>query len=139
MTVRRLAAILAADVVGYSRLVGADETDALARLSSLRRDIIEPGIAKHSGRLFKVMGDGFLAEFASAVQAVTCAVAIQAEIERAASALDDNRKMRLRIGIHVGDVMVDVDDLMGDGVNIAARLEGIAAPGGISISRAVHD
>jgi adenylate cyclase len=136
---RRLAAILAADVVGYSRLVSADESDALARLGALRRDIIEPNIAKHSGRLFKIMGDGFLAEFGSAVQAVTCAMAIQTETEQAASALDDAEKMRLRIGIHVGDVMVEGDDLMGDGVNIAARLESIAAPGGVSISRAVHD
>ncbi|WMT73334.1 adenylate/guanylate cyclase domain-containing protein [Bradyrhizobium sp. Ash2021] len=139
MTQRRLAAILAADVVGYSRLVSADEADALTRLSMLRREIIEPGITKHSGRLFKIMGDGFLAEFASAVQAVNCAIAIQAEVEQAASAFDDARKMRLRIGIHVGDVMVEGDDLMGDGVNIAARLESIAAPGGLSISRAVHD
>lgn len=136
---RRLAAILAVDVVGYSRLVSADEADALSRLSKLRRDIIEPNIAGHSGRLFKIMGDGFLAEFASAVQAVSCAVAIQTETEAAASGFDDAQKMRLRIGIHVGDVMVEAEDLMGDGINIAARLEGIAAAGGISISRAVHD
>jgi adenylate cyclase len=136
---RRLAAILAADVVGYSRLVSADEADALSRLSKLRRDIIEPNIAGHSGRLFKIMGDGFLAEFASAVQAVSCAVAIQTETEAAESDFDDDQKMRLRIGIHVGDVMVEGEDLMGDGINIAARLEGIAAAGGISISRAVHD
>ena len=136
---RRLAAILAADVVGYSRLVSADEADALSRLSKLRRDIIEPNIAGHSGRLFKIMGDGFLAEFASAVQAVSCAVAIQTETEAAVSGFDDDQKMRLRIGIHVGDVMVEGEDLMGDGINIAARLEGIAAAGGISISRAVHD
>jgi adenylate cyclase len=139
MTSRRLAAILAADVVGYSRLVSADETGALARLSALRREVIEPNIAKHSGRLFKIMGDGFLVEFASAVQAATCAIAIQKEVEDAAFGLDDNKKMRLRIGIHVGDVMVEGDDLMGDGVNIAARLESIAAVGGISVSRAVHD
>jgi adenylate cyclase len=136
---RRLAAILAADVVGYSSLVSADEADALSRLSKLRRDIIEPNIAGHSGRLFKIMGDGFLAEFASAVQAVSCAVTIQKETEAAASNFDDDQKMRLRIGIHVGDVMVEGEDLMGDGINIAVRLEGIAAAGGISISRAVHD
>jgi TolB-like protein/class 3 adenylate cyclase len=138
-TTRRLAAILAADVVGYSRLVSADEADALARLATLRREIIEPTIARHSGRLFKVMGDGFLVEFASAVQAVTCAIAIQGETEAAGAALSDDKKMRLRIGIHVGDVMVEGDDLLGDGVNIAARLESIATPGGISISRSVHD
>jgi adenylate cyclase len=136
---RRLAAILAADVVGYSRLVSADEADALARLGTLRRDIIEPNIAGHSGRLFKIMGDGFFAEFASAVQAISCALAIQVETEAAASALSDAQKMQLRIGVHVGDVMVEGEDLMGDGVNIAARLEGIAETGGIFISRAVHD
>ena len=136
---RRLAAILAADVVGYTRLVSADEADALSRLSKLRRDVIEPNIAGHSGRLFKVMGDGFLAEFASAVQAVSCALAIQTETEAAASGFDDAQKIRLRIGIHVGDVMVEGEDLMGDGINIAARLESIAAAGGISVSRAVHD
>jgi class 3 adenylate cyclase len=113
---------LAADVVGFSRLVGGNEADALARLGMLRRDVIEPNIVKHAGRLFKIMGDGFLAEFASAVQAVTCAVAIQKETEQTASSLDDPHKMRPRIGIHVGDVMVDGDDLMGDGFNIAARL-----------------
>lgn len=93
---RRLAAILAADVVGYSRLVSADEGDALTRLGTLRRDIIEPNIAGHSGRLFKVMGDGFLAEFASAVQAVSCALAIQTETEAVAAGFDDAQKMRLR-------------------------------------------
>jgi adenylate cyclase len=136
---RRLAAILVADVVGYSRLVGADEQGTLARLRALRREAIEPNIAKHAGRLFKTMGDGFLVEFASAVQAVSCAIAIQQATEQAAASLDDDSKMRLRIGIHVGDVMVDGDDLMGDGVNIAARLESVAAVGGVSISRAVHD
>jgi adenylate cyclase len=125
--------------VGYTRLVSADEADALSRLSKLRRDVIEPNIAGHSGRLFKVMGDGFLAEFASAVQAVSCALAIQTETEAAASGFDDAQKIRLRIGIHVGDVMVEGEDLMGDGINIAARLESIAAAGGISVSRAVHD
>lgn len=138
-TERRLAAILAADVVGYSRLVSADETGALALLTRLRREIIEPQIARHSGRLFKIMGDGFLAEFASAVQATTCALTIQREAEAAFPDLDDGSRMRLRIGIHVGDVVVDGDDLMGDGVNIAARLESVAVAGGISISRAVHD
>ena len=105
MTTRRLAAILAADVVGYSRLVSANEADALKRLGTLRRDIIEPNIAKHSGRLFKIMGDGFLVEFGSAVQAVTCAMAIQVETERAAEALDDPRKMRLRITGQLIDAM----------------------------------
>jgi adenylate cyclase len=128
---RRLAAILVADVVGYSKLVGSDEAGTLALLELLRTEIIEPHIAKHAGRLFKSVGDGFLIEFASAVQAVTCAKAIQ----------DANGQGRLplRIGIHVGDVVVQGDDLMGDGVNVAARVEGIAEPGGIAITRAVHE
>jgi len=128
---RRLAAILVADVVGYSKRVGSDETGTLAALRELRMKIIEPQIAKHAGRLFKSVGDGFLIEFASAVQAVSCAKAIQ-------DANADGR-LPLRIGIHVGDVVVQGDDLMGDGVNIAARLEGVAEPGGIALSRQVHD
>ncbi|MFO1161823.1 MAG: adenylate/guanylate cyclase domain-containing protein [Reyranellaceae bacterium] len=128
---RRLAAILVADVVGYSRLVGQDEAGTLARLSVLRREVIEPTIARHAGRLFKAVGDGFLVEFASAVQAVSCAKAIQEA--------NAGGGLPLRIGIHVGDVVVQGDDLMGDGVNIAARIEGIADPGSIAISRAVHE
>ena len=128
---RRLAAILVADVVGYSKLVGEDETGTLARLQSLRRDVIEPTIAKHAGRLFKTTGDGLLVEFASAVQAVGCAKAIQDA--------NDNGGLPLRIGIHVGDVVVQGDDLMGDGVNIAARIEGVAESGGIAISNAVYE
>jgi class 3 adenylate cyclase/pimeloyl-ACP methyl ester carboxylesterase len=136
---RRLAAILAADVVGYSRLVSVDEAGALAGLAVLRRSIIEPSVAAHSGRLFKVMGDGFLVEFSSAVQAASCAIAIQKQTESMASAVDDARRMRLRIGIHVGDVIVEGEDLLGDGVNIAARLEAMAEPGTVCISRQVHD
>jgi class 3 adenylate cyclase/pimeloyl-ACP methyl ester carboxylesterase len=138
-TTRRLAAILAADVVGYSRLVSADEAGALASLGVLRRGIIEPNVAEHSGRLFKIMGDGFLVEFASAVEAATCALAIQKQTEATASGLHEARKMRLRIGIHVGDVIVEGDDLLGDGVNIAARLEALAEPGSVCISRQVYD
>jgi adenylate cyclase len=128
---RRLAAILVADVVGYSKLIGSDEAGTLAQLQALRTELIEPHIAKHAGRLFKSVGDGFLIEFASAVQAVSCAKAIQ----------DANGQGRLllRIGIHVGDVVVQGDDLMGDGVNVAARVEGIAEPGSIAITRAVHE
>jgi adenylate cyclase len=128
---RRLAAILVADVVGYSRLVGVDEGGTLARLAALRHDISDPLIAGHGGRTFKETGDGFLVEFASAVQAVACARAIQNKI--------DGGALSLRIGIHVGDVVVQGDDLLGDGVNIAARLESIAEPGGIALSRQVHD
>ena len=136
---RRLVAILAADVVGYSLQISVDETDALARLAVLRSNILEPAIDKHFGRLFKTMGDGFLAEFSSAVQAVTCAIDIQAKNERTFSGDQDASTMRLRIGIHVGDVIVEDDDLMGDGVNIAARLESIAETGGVSISHTVYD
>jgi TolB-like protein len=128
---RRLAAILVADVVGYSRLIGSDEAGTLALLQALRTEILEPQIAKHAGRLFKSVGDGFLVEFASAVQAVSCAGAIQAA--------NGKGRLPLRIGIHVGDVVVQGDDLMGDGVNVAARVEGIAEPGGIAITRAVHE
>ena len=126
---RRLAVILVADVVGYSKLVGSDEPGTLAKLAALRRDLIDPIIGKHSGRLFKAVGDGFLVEFASAVQAVTCAVEIQ----------NAGPPLPLRIGIHLGDVVVQGDDLMGDGVNVAARIESVADAGGIAISRQVRD
>jgi adenylate cyclase len=128
---RRLAAILVADVVGYSTLIGSDEAGTLAQLHALRTEVIDPQIAKHAGRLFKSVGDGFLIEFASAVQAVSCAKAIQEA--------NDQGRLPLRIGIHVGDVVIQGDDLMGDGVNVAARVEGIAEPGGIAITRAVHE
>jgi TolB-like protein/tetratricopeptide (TPR) repeat protein len=128
---RRLAAILVADVVGYSRLVGRDEAGTLARLAALRREVIEPTIARHAGRLFKAVGDGFLVEFASAVQAVEAARAIQQA--------NADGKLPLRIGIHVGDVVVQGDDLMGDGINVAARIEAIADAGGIALSRQVYD
>jgi TolB-like protein/class 3 adenylate cyclase len=131
MTERRLAAILVADVVGYSKRVGSDEVGTLADLSKLKHEIIEPTIGKHAGRLFKSVGDGFLIEFSSAVQAVLCARAIHEANAQGA--------LPLRIGIHVGDVVVQGDDLMGDGVNIAARIESVADAGGIAISRAVHE
>ena len=121
---RRLAAILAADVVGYSRLMETDEAGTLARLKTLRRDIIDPSIASHSGRIVKLMGDGALVEFASAVEAVTCAVEIQNSVrEHNVEAGDD--AIRFRIGINVGDIIVEGDDIYGDGVNIAARLEAL--------------
>ncbi|MBR1270913.1 adenylate/guanylate cyclase domain-containing protein [Bradyrhizobium sp. AUGA SZCCT0222] len=134
--VRRLAAIVAADVVGYSRLIGADETGTLARLAALRRDIVDHAITRHAGRLFKETGDGFLVEFTSAVQAVTCSMEIQKQVEAKAG---EDQPLRLRIGIHLGDVVVQGEDLMGDGVNIAARIEGIADPGGVALSRAVYE
>jgi class 3 adenylate cyclase len=133
--VRKLAAILAADVVGYSRLAGADEDRTLAQLRALRSDLIDPTVAVHNGRVVKRTGDGALVEFRSVVDAVRCAVEVQnAMIERNAG-LPSERRIEFRIGIHLGDVVEESDgDLMGDGVNIAARLEGIAAPGAICLS-----
>ena len=130
---RRLAAILAADVVGYSRLIGIDEPATLARVRALRTDIIEAQAIAHNGRLFKTTGDGFLLEFASAVQALRCAVAIQQAL-----AADDNG-LRLRIGVHQGEVVPEGDDLLGDGVIVASRLEPLAEPGGICISARVRE
>jgi adenylate cyclase len=131
---RRLAAILSADVVGYSRLMGLDEAGTLSRLNALRRELIDPAIAAHAGRIVKLMGDGALVEFASAVDAVTCAIEIQRQLrERDASGSQAN-PIQFRIGINVGDIIIEGEDILGDGVNIAARIEGIAEPGGISIS-----
>ena len=122
---RRLAAILAADVVGYSRLMGADEVGTLAALKLHRREVVDPQIAAHNGRIVKTTGDGMLVEFASAVDAVTCAVAIQEKMaERGAQ--HAGPRIQFRVGINVGDIIVDGGDIFGDGVNIAARLEGIA-------------
>src|SRR5271156_3265870 len=131
---RRLAAILSADVVGYSRLMGIDEAGTLSRLNALRRELIDPAIAAHSGRIVKLMGDGALVEFASAVDAVTCAIEIQKQLRDHDAASTEGDPIRFRIGINVGDIIIEGDDILGDGVNIAARIEGIAEPGGISIS-----
>jgi adenylate cyclase len=136
---RRLSAILAADMVGYSRLMGEDEPGTLARLRQLRGELVEPVIAAHGGRVVKLMGDGLLAEFSSIVEAVAAAVAIQRGMAGRETALAAESRLSLRIGIHLGDVMVDGDDIYGDGVNIAARLEGAAPPGGICISGQAHD
>ena len=132
---RKLAAILAADVVGFSRLTGADEDRTLARLRALRSDLIDPTIAVHNGRVVKRTGDGALVEFRSVVDAVRCAIEVQnAMVERNAG-LPEDRRIVFRIGVHLGDVVEESDgDLMGDGVNIAARLEGIAQPGAICLS-----
>jgi adenylate cyclase len=136
---RRLAPILAADVAGYSRLMGADEEGTLERLKALRRELLDPKIAEHRGRIVKTTGDGMLVEFASVVDAVRCAVAVQQAIpERNAGVAADNR-IELRIGINLGDVIVEGDDLYGDGVNIAARVEALADPGGVFVSNTVHD
>jgi adenylate cyclase len=136
---RRLAAILSADVVGYSRLMGIDEAGTLARLKAMRRDLVDPLVAAHSGRTFKLMGDGALVEFASAVDAVTCAIEIQKQVrERNAGSPEDSR-IQFRIGINVGDIIVDGDDIYGDGVNVAARIQALADPGGVYISRGAAD
>jgi adenylate cyclase len=123
---RRLAALLAADVAGYSRLMGEDEPGTLVALQQHRAELIAPAIASHHGRIVKLMGDGILAEFGSVIEAVECAVAIQRGMALRNVAVPDTRQMLLRIGVHLGDIMVDGDDIYGDGVNIAARLEGIA-------------
>jgi adenylate cyclase len=136
---RRLAAILAADVVGYSRLVGADEAGTIARLKALRQELIESLIAEHHGRVVKLMGDGALVEFASAVDAVECAVAVQRGVAERAAAVPDSARIAFRIGVNIGDIIVEDGDILGDGVNVAARLEGLAEPGGICIARNVYD
>ena len=135
---RRLAAILAADVVGYSRMMEADEGGTLAALMARRREVLEPTVAKHQGQIFKVTGDGWLIEFASAVNAVQCAVNLQEGMTAANSGISEDRNIILRIGINLGDVMVEGGDLYGDGVNIAARLEAMAEPGGILVSGTAH-
>ena len=135
---RRLAAILAADVVGYSRLMQADEAGTLAALKTRRREVLQPAVARHRGRIVKLMGDGVLIEFASAVDAVECAVALQEAMDATNVGLPEDRRIVLRIGINLGDVMVEGSDLYGDGVNVAARLEPLAEPGGIVVSDIVH-
>ncbi len=131
---RRLAAILSADMVGYSRLMGMDEAGTLSRLNVLRRELIDPTIAAHFGRIVKLMGDGALVEFASAVDAVTCAIEIQRRFRDRDAGGSEANPIQFRIGINVGDIIIEGDDILGDGVNIATRIEGIAEPGGISIS-----
>ncbi|MDJ0896564.1 MAG: adenylate/guanylate cyclase domain-containing protein [Alphaproteobacteria bacterium] len=136
---RRLAAILAADIVGFSRLMERDEVGTLAALKAHRRELIDPATAEHHGRLVKVVGDGLLVEFASVVNAVECAMAIQQGLVRRNEGQDPDSRIEFRIGIHLGDVMVEEDDLYGDGVNVAARLEALAAPGGVCLSQQALD
>jgi TolB-like protein/class 3 adenylate cyclase/tetratricopeptide (TPR) repeat protein len=131
---RRLAAVLAADVAGYSRLMGADEEGTLARLKALRKSLVDPAIASHRGRIVKTTGDGMLVEFASAVDAVRLSVEVQRSMAEQNAAVPQDQRIEFRIGIHVGDIIFDDNDIFGDGVNIAARLEGIAEPGGVCIS-----
>src|SRR6516162_6222677 len=136
---RRLAAILAADVVGYSGLMGMDEEGTHERLQAHLRALVNPKIAEHRGRIVKNTGDGFLAEFASVVDAVRCAVEIQRGMADREPEVPDERRIRFRVGINVGDVIVEEHDIFGDGVNIAARLEALAEPGGVCISGTVRD
>jgi adenylate cyclase len=136
---RRLTAILSADVVGYSRLMEIDEADTLNRLKSLRRRLVEPPIAACSGRIVKLMGDGVLVEFGSVVDAVACAVEIQRAMVDAEPDMADDRRVRFRVGINLGDIMIDDDDIYGDGVNVAARLQSLAPPGGIAVSATVRE
>src|SRR6478609_634858 len=134
---RRLAAILSADVVGYSGLMEADETGTLERLKVNRSTIFDPQVATHGGRVFKLMGDGALVEFSSVVAAVNCALAIQDATEKAGA--DASRPIRYRIGINLGDIIIDGDDIYGDGVNVAARLQTLAPAGGVALSKVVRD
>jgi adenylate cyclase len=136
---RRLAAILAADVVGYSRLMRADEAGTLAQLNAIRKELLDPKIAEYGGRIVKTTGDGILIEFPSAVDAVQHAVNVQQAMAERNATVADDRRMEIRMGINVGDVIVEDDDLFGDGVNVAARLEGLAEPGGICVSGSAHE
>jgi class 3 adenylate cyclase len=131
---RRLAAVLAADVAGYSRLMGRDEEGTLAQLKSFRKSLVDPAIAEHGGRIVKTTGDGMLVEFASAVGAACCAIDVQRGMAQQNADVPQDVRIELRVGIHVGDIIIDENDIFGDGVNIAARLEGIAEPGGVCIS-----
>src|SRR5215813_13503748 len=137
--VRRLAAILAADVAGYSRLIGADEEGTHERLQVHLRELVEPKIEEHRGRIVKNTGDGLLAEFPSVVDAVRCAVEVQRAMVDREHKVTDEQRIRFRIGVNLGDVIVEDHDIFGDGVNVAARLERLAEPGGICISRVVRD
>ena len=136
---RKLVAILSADVVGYSRMMGADESGTLAALKTHRNELVDPKIAEHNGRIVKLMGDGLLAEFASAVDAVRCAVAIQRAMAERNTEVPEDRRFLFRVGVNVGDVIIEGDDIYGDGVNVAARLQEIAEPGEIHISRTARD
>src|SRR5438477_2370786 len=138
-TTRRLAAILAADVAGYSRLMGADEVGTLEALKAHRREVVDPAIAANNGRIIKTTGDGMLVEFASAVDAVQCALEVQRRMARRNADIVPDRRIEFRMGINIGDVIVDGTDIFGEGVNIAARLEQAAEPGGIMISQGVRE
>jgi adenylate cyclase len=135
---RRLAAILSADVVGYAKLMIADEVATYSAMQRCRRELIDPLVAKHSGRVFKVMGDGFLVDFRSAVDAVSCAIAVQERLAESTVGVARHAQIAFRIGVNLGEVIVEGDDLIGDGVNIAARLQEMAEPGSVFLSAIVH-
>src|SRR5437016_4282046 len=136
---RRLTAILAADVAGYSRLMGAAEEGTLAGLKAIRRELVDPRIVEHRGRIVKTTGDGLLVEFASVVDAVRCAVDVQREMAERNTGVPAETRIEFRVGINLGDIIIDDSDIYGDGVNVAARLEALAEPGGICVSRVVRD
>jgi adenylate cyclase len=136
---RKLVAIMAADVVGYSRLMGGDEAGTLAVLKAHRRELIDPKIAEHQGRIVKTTGDGLLIEFPSVVEAVQCAVEVQRAMQDRNMNVPVDRRIEFRVGINLGDIIMDGDDIYGDGVNVAARLEGLAEAGGVCVSKVVHD
>jgi class 3 adenylate cyclase len=136
---RRLAAIMAGDIAGYSRLMGADEEGTLRQLKTHRKELVDPKITEHRGRIVKTTGDGMLVEFVSVVDAVRCAVEIQRGMAERNADVPTQKRIQFRIGINVGDIISDETDIYGDGVNVAARLEGLAEPGGICVSRIVHD
>src|SRR6185295_9824601 len=136
---RRLAAIVSADVASYSRLMGRDESGTLAALKALRREVVDPRIARHNGRIVKTTGDGLLLEFASVVDAVRCVIEVQTAMAERTSDVPEDRRIVFRTGINIGDIIVDGDDIFGDGINIAARLQEIAAPGGMCVSNRVHE
>jgi class 3 adenylate cyclase/CheY-like chemotaxis protein len=136
---RRLAAIVSADVAGYSRLMGRDESGTLAALKMLRRELIDPRIEAHGGRIVKTTGDGMLLEFPSVVDAVRCVVEVQTAIAAQDADVPEGRRIAFRVGVNLGDVIIDGDDIFGDGVNVAARLQEIAPPGGVCVSSRVHD
>ncbi len=138
-TQRRLAAIVSADVVGYSRLMGADEVGTLAALRAHRSGLIDPLIAEHGGRIVKTMGDGLLLEFPSVVNAVQCSIEMQNQMGARNAEVPDSKRIIFRIGVNLGDIIIEGDDILGDGVNVAARLQEIAEPSGIAISRRVHE
>ena len=135
---RRLAAILAADVAGYSRLIGADEGGTLQALKAIRAELIDPTIAAHNGRLVKTTGDGLLVEFGSVVDALRCATEVQTWMAERNATVPTEKRIEFRIGLHQGDVVIEDNDIFGDAVNVAARLEGLAEPGGIFVSARVR-